>query len=332
MTPKLQLIDYIIISIGDLIHYKLINLKIMNEHNDVKKNGWAKKLTILFLSVFCIQLVSFAKDKPNSKFGGVQIGTITYSYRSMPDQSLPAILEYIVQSGINSVELMGEPVEEYAGIPKSKDREVLKKWRSSVSLDKFKEIRKMFDEKGVEIHILKLGDHRWSDAEIDYAFEVANVLGAKGISMEISEEAAQRMEPFAEKHQMYVIFHNHFQPAEPTFSFDKILAYGPMIMLNFDAGHYYGVTGLNPCDLIQRLHERIFSIHIKDKTGPKAIEPNKNMEFGKGETPVKEILQLIKKNKWPIYCDIELEYDIPQGSDAVKEVIKCVDYCKKALR
>jgi len=300
MTPKLQLIDYIIISIGDLIHYKIINLKIMNEHNDVKKNGWAKKLTILFLSVFCIQLVSFAKDKPNSKFGGVQIGTITYSYRSMPDQSLPAILEYIVQSGINSVELMGEPVEEYAGIPKSKDREVLKKWRSSVSLDKFKEIRKMFDEKGVEIHILKLGDHRWSDAEIDYAFEVANVLGAKGISMEISEEAAQRMEPFAEKHQMYVIFHNHFQPAEPTFSFDKILAYGPMIMLNFDAGHYYGVTGLNPCDLIQRLHERIFSIHIKDKTGPKAIEPNKNMEFGKGETPVKEILQLIKKNKWPI--------------------------------
>lgn len=290
-----------------------------------------KEGVILFLCVFCMQLVCFAENKPNSKFGGVQIGTITYSYRSMPDQSLPAILDYIVQSGISSVELMGEPVEKYAGIPNSRDRESLKKWRSSVSMDKFKEIRKMFDEKGVEIHILKLGDHRWSDAEIDYAFEVANVLGAKGISMEISEEAAKRMEPFAEKHQMYVIFHNHFQPAEPTFSFDKILAYGPMIMLNFDAGHYYGVTGLNPCDLIQRLHERIFSIHIKDKTGPKATEPNKNMEFGKGETPVKEILQVIKKNKWPIYCDIELEYDIPQGSDAVKEVTNCVDYCKKAL-
>jgi hypothetical protein len=55
------------------------------------------------------------------------------------------------------------------------------------------------------------------------------------------------------------------------------------------------------------------------------------VEFGKGETPIKEMLQLIKKNKWPIYCDIELEYEIPQGSDAVKEVIKCVDYCRKAL-
>ena len=37
------------------------------------------------------------------------------------------------------------------------------------------------------------------------------------------------------------------------------------------------------------------------------------------------------KKKWPIYCDIELEYTIPKGSDAVKEVVKCVDYCRKAL-
>ena len=52
--------------------------------------------------------------KPNSKFGGVQIGTITYSYRSMPDQSVEAILKYVVDSGINAIELMGPPVEAYA--------------------------------------------------------------------------------------------------------------------------------------------------------------------------------------------------------------------------
>jgi len=102
-------------------------------------------------------------------------------------------------------------------------------------------------------------------------------------------------------------------------------------MLNFDAGHYFGATGLNPCLLIERLHSRIASIHIKDKTGPKASEPNKNQQFGKGETPVNEILQLVQKNKWPITCDIELEYNIPEGSDAVKEVVKCVEYCRAAL-
>lgn len=102
-------------------------------------------------------------------------------------------------------------------------------------------------------------------------------------------------------------------------------------MLNLDCGHYFGATGLNPCALIERLHDRIISLHIKDKTGPKASDPNKNQEFGHGETPVVEILQLIQNKKWPIQCDIELEYNIPEGSDAVKEVTKCAKYCRTAL-
>jgi sugar phosphate isomerase/epimerase len=104
-----------------------------------------------------------------------------------------------------------------------------------------------------------------------------------------------------------------------------------MLMLNLDCAHYFGATGLDPCALIERLHDRIESLHIKDKTGPKAPSPDKNQLFGKGQTPIVEILQLVQKNKWPIICDIELEYDIPEGSDAVKEVAKCVEYCRSAL-
>jgi len=288
-----------------------------------------KVFAILVFAVFSIQSSVSAKQGP--KFGGVEIGTITYSYRSMPDQSLAGILNYAVQSGLNSVELMGGTVEQYAGIPQSKDPQVIRQWRTSVSMNKFKDIRKMFNKKGVKIDILKLGDKSWSDEEIDYAFKVCETLGARGITMEISEEAAKRMEPFAEKHNLYVIFHNHGQPGDPNFSFDKVLAYGPKLMLNLDCGHYFGATGLNPCALIERLHSRIASVHIKDKTGPKATDPNKNQQFGKGETPVVEILHLIQKNKWPITCDIELEYNIPEGSDAVKEVTKCVKYCREAL-
>jgi sugar phosphate isomerase/epimerase len=290
------------------------------------------KTVLLFAFIlFSIFHSSPAAAKKGSKFGGVQVGAITYSYRSMPDQSLPAILNYVVQSGLSSIELMGSPVEQYAGMPQVKDAEVLRQWRTSVSMDKFKEIRKMFKAKGIKIDILKLGNPAWSDEEIDYAFNVCKVLGARGITMEVSEEAAKRMAPFAEKHKSWVILHNHGQPANPEFSFDKILAYGPRLMLNFDAGHYFGYTGLNPNEVIERLHGRIASIHIKDKTGPKAVEPNKNQPFGQGQTPVAEILQLVQKNKWPITCDIELEYAVPDGSDAVKEVAKCVDYCRAAL-
>lgn len=296
---------------------------------------WSRSSVVIIFSIMTIvlysQTISTASEKQGSKFGGVQVGTITYSYRSMPDQSLPSILRYAIQSGLSSVELMGDVVEEYAGIPHQKDPQIIKLWRTSVSMDKFKEIHKMFKDKGVNINILKLGDKNWSDEEINYAFNVCKILGAKGITMEISEEAAKLMEPFAEKHNLCVIFHNHGQPEEPNFSFDKVLAYGPKLMLNLDCGHYFGATGLNPCLLIQRLHDRIASIHIKDKTGPKAQDPNKNQEFGHGETPIVEILQLIQKNKWPITCDVELEYTIPESSNAVKEVAKCVDYCRTCL-
>ena len=286
---------------------------------------------LVLLLVVMILLPALSYGKPNSKFGGVQVGTITYSYRSMPDQSLQGMLKYTIESGLSSVELMGGPVEEFAGIPKTKDAQEIAKWRSTVSMDKFKEIKKLFNAAGVKIHIVKLGDYKWSDSEIDYAFNVCKTLGAYGITMEISEEAAKRMEPFAEKHNLFVIFHNHGQPGDPNFSFDKVLALGSKLRLNFDAGHYFGATGLNPCLLIERLHNKIVSIHIKDKTGPKAKEPNKNQQFGKGETPVNEILQLVQKNKWNINCDIELEYNLPDGSDAVKEVVKCAAYCKAAL-
>jgi sugar phosphate isomerase/epimerase len=281
--------------------------------------------------VFTTQVSLMASGKPNSKFGGVQIGAITYSYRSMPDQSLQAVLDYAIQSGLSSVELMGGPVEQYAGMPKTKDANEIRNWRLSVSMDKFKEIKKMFKQKGVKIDILKLGAPNWSDEEIDYAFKVCKTLGARGITTEISESAAKRLAPFAEKHKLYVIMHNHGQPGNPDFSFDRVLDCGKKVMLNLDVGHYYGATGNHPNDLIERLHDRIASIHLKDKTGPKASDPDKNKEFGKGDTPVVEILQLIQKKKWPITFDIELEYNIPPGSDAVKEVAKCVDYCKKAL-
>lgn len=295
------------------------------------KKSFSIGLAIFLFCGLFFQSACFAGNKPDSKFGGVQIGVITYSFRSMPDQSIGAILDYTVQSGISSVELMGAAVESYAGIPDTKDKEALKEWRKTVTMDKFEPIRHMFEKRGVKIDILKLGQANWSDEEIDYAFKVCKTLGARGLSTEISEKAAKRFAPFAEKYNIYIIFHNHLQPADPNFSFDKILSYSPMIMLNFDAGHYFGATGLDPADLIQRLHGRIASVHIKDKTGPNAPDPNKNRTFGQGQTPIVSILQLIQKNKWPITCDIELEYPVPENSDAVKEVKKCLEYCRNFL-
>src|ERR1051325_10803692 len=56
--------------------------------------------------------------KPNSKFDGVQVGVITYSYRSMPGANdAKELLKYIVDSGVSGIELMGPAAEIYAGSP-----------------------------------------------------------------------------------------------------------------------------------------------------------------------------------------------------------------------
>jgi sugar phosphate isomerase/epimerase len=290
--------------------------------------------------------------KPNSKVGGVQLGLTTYSYRSIP-HSLEETLQYILASGVNSVE-MRSVLEEGLGIPQAPPRpargaalsaaeeaerkkavaglkEAQRKWRLSCPMQKYEDIRKMYNKAGVDIHIAKFVPSGWSDEEIDYAYNAAKALGAYGITDEFTDEASNRLGKFAEKHKSLAIYHTHGQFGQPGFDIDKYLAYSPANRLNLDIGHYYGSTGLHPNNIIEKYHKVMPSIHVKDKTGPKHAQPNANREFGKGETPIKDVLLLIKKEKWPINFDLELEYDIPSGSDPVKEVTKCIEYMRNIL-
>lgn len=290
---------------------------------------------------------------PDSNFNGVQIGVISYSWRSMPCTA-EDILNYCILSGISYVELLGEAAEQYAGIPPlpaspgrrdeisdedaaaysealEEARGKQTEWRLSVSMDKYEELRKMFNMAGVDIHIVKFSPAGWTDEEIDYAFVAAKTLGSKGVSNEIGHKACERLGKFAEKHDMYAIFHNHGQPGDPDFSFDEFLAYSPKNMLNFDVGHYFGATDEHPNQVIERLHDRIISLHLKDKTGKFSEPANTNKAWGEGETPIDDILLLVRDNNWPIHCDIELEYEVPEDSDAVKEVGKCLEFCRDIL-
>jgi sugar phosphate isomerase/epimerase len=266
---------------------------------------------------------------PDSNFGGVQMGAITYSWRDKPG-GVENIIKYCSETGVNSVELMSNDVEEFLGAPKNSNQD-MKAWRLALPMSKFEDVRKMFENAGIKIHIIKFSPARWSDEEIDYAFKAAKVLGAKGVTDELGMEAVKKLAPFAEKHGVYAIFHNHMQFATSGFSYDPFMAVSPAVMFNFDSGHFFGSTGIHPNTIIEKYHDRIVSIHMKDKTGPKTDPANTNQVWGQGEAPVEDILLLIKKNGWPIFCDIELEYDVKPWSDSVKEVKTCVHYARQIL-
>jgi hypothetical protein len=220
------------------------------------------------------------------------------------------------------------PEQQAAATKYSQD---LKQWRLSVPMSKFTDLGKKFNNAGIKVHIVKFSPSRWSDEEIDYSFRAAKAMGAKGVCDEISEEAVKKLGPVAEKHGMYAIFHNHMQFATPGFSYDPFLAVSPAVMMNFDAGHFFGSTGIHPNTIIEKYHDRIFSIHMKDKTGPNADPKNTNQVWGQGEAPIADILLLLKSKKWPIYVDIELEYEVKPWSNAVKETRTCVQYARQIL-
>jgi sugar phosphate isomerase/epimerase len=277
-----------------------------------------------------------AAAKPCSVFNGVRIGCITYSYRSMAntaDETLKALL----QDGLSEVELMGGPIQQFAGIagggarkakgapaapppPKPTDEQ------RAAQLAKCCELRKIFNNAGINIHIHKMGFGS-SDEEIDFSFQVAKALGCIGITTERNEKLAEKLAPFADKHKVWVGFHNHTNNYPVMDKRDPILEFGQYIGFNFDIGHYFaGSKGLSPIPVIEKYHDRIVSLHLKDRTADGG-----NLPWGQGKTPIKEVLQLMRKEKWTFPADIELEYKVPEGSDAVKEVGKCVQYCKEAL-
>ena len=165
-----------------------------------------------------------------------------------------------------------------------------------------------------------------SDEEIDYYFRVAKALGAQGITRECSEAAAKRLGPIADKHKIKVGFHNHLHITPATYD-GEILKHGKYLGINLDVGHYLAGTNENPLDLIKKQSDRIVSLHLKDRNR----DEGPTVPFGEGDTPIAEILQYMKKNKLAFPCDIELSYKIPEGSDAVKEVTKCVQFCREAL-
>src|SRR5436309_14835030 len=289
--------------------------------------------------------------KPNSLIGGVQVGTITYSYRSMPDQSAEATLKYIVDSGISAIELMNGPAESFAGAPQgqrgsgggrrgqpptpeqqaaqraSADR--LRQWRTSVSMDRFKALRRLYNDAGVTIYAWKALNPNMSDGEFEYVFNVAEALGCTHTTLELPTDVSQlkRVGAFAEKRKIYAAYHTHLQGSMTAF--DQAFAASNANMANIDLGHYVAATGESPIPFLRKFHDRIASVHLKDRQTP--AHGAGNLPWGTGDTPLKEILQLMKQERYAFPASIEFEYDVPAGSNAVREVAKCLEYCKATL-
>jgi hypothetical protein len=338
-------------------------------------NGYSRRefgrmaMAALPAAVVCGRAATaLAQTKPNSMYHGVQIGVLVpFSFREEgPD--IEGVLKGMVRVGSNSAEMQNDAPEPFAGAPAAPASgrggggggrgrgtppspeqqaaqrayvESLRKWRETVPMTKFEEIRRMYDAAGVRIDAYRIqATNDSSDGEIDYIFNAARAMGANHVTMqvpminnsrtEVDLPLTGRIGKFAEKHKMPVGFHAEWQ--EPDALWDGIMKQSPNLGIQLDLGNYVGAfkEGKSPIAFIEKNHDRIYSLHLKDRRGD-MVGTFESFPFGTSETPLREVLQLMKRRKSRFVAFIELGYAIPAGSTRLDETIKCLKFAQDAL-
>lgn len=264
-----------------------------------------------------------AHEGIHSVFAGVLVGSQSYSFR---DRNVWDAIDGFRQIGIGECELFSGHAEAKPDGTR-RNREELRKFRETGSLDGIEKIGKGFKDAGIELYAFNYSFREdFSDREMERGFEMANALGAKVITASANVSNSKRIDGYAKKHDIRVGMHNHSHIREDEFAtpgdFDRAMKGTSHIAINLDIGHFVG-AGFDPVDYISKHHDKIVTLHVKDKN-----KEDENVRFGHGATPIVEVLHLLRDKKYRIPANIEYEY---KGEDTVDEVRECFEYCKNAL-
>ncbi len=265
-----------------------------------------------------------AAEMIDSVVRGVQIGAQSYSFRDRP---LDACIEAYRTCGLGECELWQGHLE-----PRRVKREELRDWRMTTPLSFFHEVRDKFDRAGVLLYAYNYSFRKdMTDEEIERGFETAKALGVKYMTASANVSVSPRVDQYAKKYEIIVGFHGHDNTRDPDeFSTPETFARAmegasKYISVNLDIGHFTAAGG-DPVEYIRGHHDRIVTLHLKDRKK----DHGANLPFGEGDTPIGPVLRLLRDNGWKIPANIEYEYG-ESGMDAIAEVKKCFEFCRKEL-
>jgi sugar phosphate isomerase/epimerase len=285
----------------------------------------------------------------DSKVDGVQLGVQSYSFR---DLSFNDALKAMVTDGLGLCELFAPHIElgkldvapmqprppRAPGAPpqapdkaaQTAKREELRQWRLTVPMTYYEGIKKQFDDAGIKLFAYNYSfADNFTDEEIDRGFMAAKAMGVHCITASTTIPVAKRVAPFADKHKLIVAMHGHSNLKDPNQfakpeSFAAAEAMSKYFKTNLDIGHFTAAN-FDAVDYIEKHHDEIVLLHLKDRKkdeGPNTI-------WGEGDTPIKQVLTLLKTKKYKIPACIEYEY---KGAASSPEEVKiCLDYAKRVL-
>lgn len=284
----------------------------------------------------------------DSTVRGVKLGITSASLNPLPTiagkDRVDIILEQCARMGAGNVELAGgffgpavrgtvggqaprQVTQEY-----TESREAQLKWRlDPASIREFTETANRFANAG--IHLFSMSNtfaDDVTDEEMDVMFRQMRALNIKIFQTNQTRVSmGPRLAPFAKKYKIFPSFHTHAETEDPNEiasveSLAKLLALSADFRVCLDLGHF--TAGNN--DAVKYLsehHDRITHVHVKDRKRNKGP----NVQWGTGDTPIRECLTLIRDRQYPILCIIEREF---RGTDTpYEETRKNLEYMKSAL-
>jgi sugar phosphate isomerase/epimerase len=208
--------------------------------------------------------------------------------------------------------------------------EAIRKWRLGEGLEQIAAAGEKFKRAGIRVLAFNfLLKDSSTDEEVERGFQMTRAIGANIMTASTTLTMAKRTIPFAEKHQIFLALHGHSNLSDPNQfatpeSFAKALAMSRYYRVNLDIGHF-AASGFDPVAYIRANHQWITNLHIKDRKK----DDGPNMPFGQGDTPIKAVLQLLKKEGYPIPAYIEYEY--AGDGTSTQEVARCLEYVRSAL-
>ena len=280
---------------------------------------------------------SFAASGPiNSVFNGVRLGIGSYSFRGFKLDDIVTGLTAVPLGELELESWFVEPGVSAAGRGglNPEQREALRQWRLTASVDELRSVKKKFEDAGIHIYAYNIPvDDSFTDAEVDRIFPMAQALGVEIVNAVATLPVAERLVAPSAKYKMRVGFHpSGGNPQNPNSigsgdSWRKVIALAPNFGVNPDLGQCAN-WGPDPLAFLREMRDRLTTLHTHDR---RTQPPPAYVPFGQGQMPIKEILLMIQKEKFAFVPMLERIYPLAAGMDNIAELRNSLDYCKTVL-
>jgi sugar phosphate isomerase/epimerase len=244
---------------------------------------------------------------------GLEIGVQSYTYREL---SLERMIDSMRSVGLSSLEL----------------------WTGHLDPEKhgeadFTSTRKKLEAAGIRVNAYCVNFRPDASAALlDKAFRGARLLGTSILTTSTEKSIVPRLDTWCAKYGVTLGLHNHWL-GDAWFRGDKAQNFeGPAdyaealagrskrIAINLDIGHF-AAAGHDPVAFFREHHQRIVSLHVKDRDKDEA---RSHVRFGKGATPISDVLMLARKLKFKHAANLEYEIEAGDPTEGVRHAFAYV--------